>query len=166
MGQAAGMNGEPLPPIVVVLPDGQELRGLVHTRVRTQRSVMYQVGLPMWQSTAEEWVEPAEYVMWVPDAYVRPVEGVLYDDVSTRHPAPEPAPAPVVEAGESRLAWRIERLPRERGRPGWSVVHVHDCEDADDGDVLDIEQALLVLQSPGTRVCTKCGAANALPPLM
>ncbi|MER5465987.1 DUF6233 domain-containing protein [Streptomyces sp. NPDC002668] len=60
----------------------------------------------------------------------------------------------------------MERLPRERGRPGWYVVHVHDCEDADDGDILDLDQALSVVRQPGTRMCTKCGAAGTLRPLM
>ncbi|WNO76418.1 MULTISPECIES: DUF6233 domain-containing protein [unclassified Streptomyces] len=184
------MNADPLPPIVVVLPDGQEVRGLVHSRLQTSRGWMYQVGVPMWQTTAEEWVEPAELVLWVPAEYVRPMEGVPYEDIPTQQVEPVPAPAtaaagppaaaapapepdgvlvpaatPAVEAGESRRAWRIERLPRERGRPGWNVVHVHDCEDADDGDVLDLDQTLMVLRRPGTRACTKCGAAETLTPL-
>ncbi|MER7666298.1 MULTISPECIES: DUF6233 domain-containing protein [unclassified Streptomyces] len=184
------MNADPLPPIVVVLPDGQEVRGLVHSRLQTSRGWMYQVGVPMWRTTAEEWVEPAELALWVPAEYVRPMEGVPYEDIPTQQaapasasataaavppaaaaPAPEPdgvlipAATPAVEAGESRRAWRIERLPRERGRPGWNVVHVHDCEDADDGDVLDLDQTLMVLRRPGTRACAKCGAAETLTPL-
>ncbi|WP_327321346.1 DUF6233 domain-containing protein [Streptomyces sp. NBC_01210] len=171
------MNRAPLPPVLVVLPDGQELNGLLHARLQTQRAWMYQVSLPTWQVTADEWVEPAQYMVWVPADYVRLLEGIVYDDVPAQGLAPavdaptqrlEPVPAatPVVEAVERAGAWRIERLPRERGRPGWNVVHVHDCEDADDGDILDLDQALTVVRQPGTRVCTKCGAAETLPPLM
>lgn len=71
-------------------------------------------------------------------------ECFAYDDVPaqglapavgapTQRLEPVPGPTPVVAAVEGAGVWRIERLPRERGRPGWNVAHVHDGEDVDAG---------------------------------
>ncbi|MFF3460469.1 DUF6233 domain-containing protein [Streptomyces sp. NPDC002730] len=158
------MSAAPPPPVLVVLPDGQELCGRLHERQQTSRAWMYRVGLPMWQTTAEAWVEPAEYVVWVPADYVRPIEDVDYDQVPTHRLPAAPAASPA--SGGARWAWKVQRLPHRGGRPGGIVVHVHDCEEAPaGGDELDLDQALTTLRRPGAAACKKCGAAEALTPL-
>ncbi|MFF3323503.1 DUF6233 domain-containing protein [Streptomyces sp. NPDC002889] len=167
------MSTDCVSPVLVILPDGQELGGLLHARLRTQRAWMYKVGLPAWQATEDGWVEPAQHVLWVPADCVRLLEGVPYEDVPTQELQPTAntpvqglEPAHTAAPGVEAEAWRTQRLPRERGRPGWNVVHVHDCKDADDGDILDLEQALTVVRQPGTRLCTTCAAAETLRPLL
>ncbi|MFE7776221.1 DUF6233 domain-containing protein [Streptomyces sp. NPDC057445] len=135
---------------------------MLRARVQTQRAWMYQVGLPAWQARKDGWVQPAEHVVWVPGDYVRLLEGVPYEGVPTQELVSADAAAPATEAG----VWRTQRLPFERGRPGWNVVHVHDCKDADDGDILDRDQALTAARQPGTRLCTTCEAAETLQPLL
>ncbi|MEU1600440.1 hypothetical protein ABZ468_48760 [Streptomyces sp. NPDC005708] len=55
----------PLPPIRVVLPDGQELRGRLHERRQwLLGGWMYRVGMPMWANNGPaESVEPNEYLV-------------------------------------------------------------------------------------------------------
>lgn len=52
-------------------------------------------------------------------------------------------------------------------RPARSVLHAPDCEEAPAGaPLLDVERALDVAEHPGTRLCTLCGAAQELTPLL
>ncbi|MEV0222180.1 hypothetical protein [Streptomyces sp. NPDC050704] len=73
-----------LPPITVVLLDGQELRGRLHEREQTRRGPWtHCVGLALW-ATKNGTTEPAEHVVWLPADQVRPVDGSSYDAVPTR----------------------------------------------------------------------------------
>lgn len=152
----------PPPPIRVLLPDGQELRGRLHARRQfAQGGWMYWVGLPMWQNVPEiEGVEPAEYRVWLTAEQARPIDGVLYGRVPT-HRLPREGPS--AEEAE-RWAFKVQRAGS--GRPG-AVVHVLDCDEAPaEGDELTVLEALEVLRRPGTVACEECGTSEALAPLV
>ncbi|CAL9319920.1 hypothetical protein SUDANB25_05824 (plasmid) [Streptomyces sp. SudanB25_2051] len=47
------------------------------------------------------------------------------------------------------------------------MLHASDCEEApQDAPLLGVEQALNVAENPGTRLCTLCGCAQELTPLL
>jgi len=47
------------------------------------------------------------------------------------------------------------------------VLHAADCEEAPQGaPLLDVKQALNVAENPGTQLCTLCGCAQELTPLL
>jgi hypothetical protein len=72
-------------------------------------------------------------------------------------------PAPPV----ARWAWTVERVRASGGRAGGTRVHVYDCKDSPGGDrELNLDEALTELQRPGAKACKKCGAAEALMPLL
>lgn len=155
----------PLPPVRVILPDGQELRGLLHARHQFERGGwMYWVGLAMWADVPEtEGVEPREYRVWLTAAQARPIPGVSYDRVPTQH---LPHEDPTAQAAD-RWAWKVQQVRLPGGRPGGVVVHVWDCEEAPaDGAELSVFEALGVLQRPGAVACPECQADVALGPLM
>ncbi|MET7621788.1 DUF6233 domain-containing protein [Streptomyces sp. NPDC005408] len=155
------MTAPPPPPVWVKLPDGQELRGRLHARLQTTRAWMYKVGLPMWQGTAKEWVEPAEYVVWVPADYVRPIEGADYDSVPTQRLQSDAPPT------DTRWAWTVQRLQGPDGRVRGTVVHSYDCENSPRGATeLNLDEALTALRRPGASACKECDAAAALTPLV
>ncbi|WP_331729775.1 DUF6233 domain-containing protein [Streptomyces chartreusis] len=157
--------GSPLPPIRVILPDDQEVRGRLHERRQWPRGGwMYRVGLPMWANDAQsEGVEPREYLVWLTPEQARPVDGVSYEDVPTHSLPREADQAPPAD----RWAWKVQRIPPRNGRPGQVVVHVWDCADAPAGDPeVDVHEALDVLRTvAGAVPCKECGAAVALGPL-
>ncbi|CAL9676460.1 hypothetical protein SUDANB174_07728 (plasmid) [Streptomyces sp. enrichment culture] len=109
-------------------------------------------------------VEPAEYRVWVraPD-HVRPVDGVSYDAVPTEYLKP---PSPVEEALGARrpTGWVLAKA----GGPGrGGVVHAVDCEEAPAGaPVLALDRALDAAERPGVRLCSLCGAAAELDPVL
>ncbi|MFG3467566.1 DUF6233 domain-containing protein [Streptomyces sp. NPDC047853] len=56
---------------------------------------------------------------------------------------------------------------REGRRPARGVLHAPDCEEAPQGaPLLGVEQALNVAEHPGTRLCTLCGCAQELTPML
>lgn len=59
-------------------------------------------------------------------------------------------------------------LAKAGGRgPGRGVVHAVDCEETPHGaPVLGLERALDAAQHPGTRLCSLCGAAAELDPVL
>ncbi|MDX3523749.1 DUF6233 domain-containing protein [Streptomyces scabiei] len=161
----AGTPPEP-PPIRVVLPNAEAVTGRLYERRQTQDGWVYRVAVPAWQNTLEGAVEPAWYVVWVkaPD-HVRPVDGVSYDDVATTR---LPPPSTVREIlGERRPSgWVLQKLDGGRG-PGRGVVHAVDCEEAPAGaPVLSLDKALDAAEHPGTRLCSLCGAAAELDPVL
>ncbi|CAL9672900.1 DUF6233 domain-containing protein [Streptomyces sp. enrichment culture] len=152
-------------PVLVVLPDGQEVTARLWARRETPRGWLYQVGLPAYRNTEDGDVEPAEYRVWVraPD-HVRPVDGVSYDAVPTER---LPPPSSVREAlGLRRAAGWVLQKASGRG-PGRAVLHAVDCEEAPQGaPLLPLERALDVAEQPGTRLCSLCGAAQELDPVL
>ncbi|MEU6095292.1 DUF6233 domain-containing protein [Streptomyces sp. NPDC047079] len=150
------------PPITVVLPDGQEVAGRLQERQQVPDAWLYKVAVPAWQNTPEGRVEPAWYVVWVkaPD-HVKPVPGVSYDDVPTTRLPPPPAEREIL--GPRRPSgWVLQTL--ERGR---RIIHAVDCEEAPAGaPVLALDKALDAAEHPGTRLCSLCGAAAELDPVL
>jgi hypothetical protein len=112
----------------------------------------------MWRATENRGVAPGEYLVWVPAERVRPINGVDYTTVPTTRPVPDVPPP----AG-ARWGWKLQPK-RSRGRPGGSVVHVHDCPDAT-GTEISLDEALAALRRPGNTACKQCQAAEALTSL-
>jgi hypothetical protein len=156
----------PPPPILVVLPDGQVVRGRLHERRQWPiAGWMYWVGIAMWATDGpRERVEAHEYRVWLTPEQAKPVEGTSYDAVPT-HPLPREGRAHGPDPG--RWGWKVQRV-RPRGRPGVVVVHVWDCPDAPkDGEELDVLAALEVMRSTaGAVACKECDAAVVLGPLL
>ncbi|MFB7998789.1 DUF6233 domain-containing protein [Streptomyces sp. NPDC056002] len=47
------------------------------------------------------------------------------------------------------------------------MLHAPDCEEAPQGaPLLGVEQALNVAENPGTQLCTLCGCAQELTPML
>ncbi|MFE9927138.1 hypothetical protein ACFYQA_38175 [Streptomyces sp. NPDC005774] len=68
-----------VPPICVILPDAQEVRGRLHARRQVKDGWLYQVGILLWQDGINGSAEPAEQRVWVSPAHARPVPGVSYE---------------------------------------------------------------------------------------
>ncbi|MFI1169836.1 DUF6233 domain-containing protein [Streptomyces sp. NPDC020801] len=154
------------PPITVVLPDGQKIAGRLHERQQTPEGWLFKVSVPAWQNTADGAVEPAWYTVWVkaPD-HVKRVEGVSYDAVPTAR-----LPAPPIEReilGPRRpTGWVLQTLGGRRGSDR-GVLHAPDCDEAPQGaPVLALNQALDAAEKAGMRLCSLCGAAQELEPLL
>ncbi len=82
------------PPVWLTLPDGQEVRARLHVRRWTPAGWRYQVAVPLWSVTADQYVEPVDYTVWVPaggDEYVRPIDGQDYGAVPIEQ-RPRPTP--------------------------------------------------------------------------
>ncbi|MFJ3594750.1 DUF6233 domain-containing protein [Streptomyces sp. NPDC090231] len=110
-------------------------------------------------------VQAAEYRVWVrAPEHVRPVDGVSYDAVPTERLAP---PSSACEAlGPRRPSGWVLQKSGGRG-PGRAVLHAVDCSEApQDGPLLPLERALDVAEQPGTRLCSLCGAAQELDPVL
>lgn len=113
-------------------------------------------------------MEAAEYRVWVrtPD-HVRPVDGIDYDQVATERLEPSPKSAVREVLGERRPSgWVLAKVREGRG-PARGVLHAPECEEAlQDAPPLDVEHALNVAENPGTRLCTPCGCAQELTPML
>ncbi|MET9045281.1 DUF6233 domain-containing protein [Streptomyces sp. NPDC004362] len=161
MTTSDGGQGVPVP-VRVLLPDGQQLTARLWARRETARGWYYEVGLPSYRNGEDGDVEPAEYRVWVraPD-HVRPLDGVCYEAVPTERLE---RPSVVREAlGPRRPSgWVLLKLEGGRG-----VVHAVDCEEAPAGvPVLTLDSALDAAEHPGTRLCSLCGAAAELDPVL
>ncbi|MGW4186230.1 DUF6233 domain-containing protein [Streptomyces albidoflavus] len=159
-------DGPPVPvPVVVVLPDGQKLTARLLARRETPRGWLYEVGLPAYSNTEDGDVQAAEYRVWVrAPEHVRPVDGVAYDAVPTER---LPAPSAVREVlGPRRPSgWVLQKVGGRR--PGPAVLHAVDCTDApQNAPQLSLERALDVAERPSTRLCSLCGAAQELDPML
>ncbi|MFI1568337.1 DUF6233 domain-containing protein [Streptomyces sp. NPDC020490] len=153
------------PPITVVLPDDQEIAGLLLCRQQTPEGWLYQVSVPAWTNTDGR-VEPAWYTVWVQaPAHVRPIDGVSYDDVPTER-LEKPSTVREVLGPRRPSGWVLQKLDGGRGS-GRGVIHAVDCEEAPAGaPVLSLERALDAAEHPGTRLCSLCGAAAELDPVL
>ncbi|WP_351237181.1 DUF6233 domain-containing protein [Streptomyces sp. NPDC002133] len=157
-------NPQGAPPIVVVLPDGQEVRARLHARRQVRGGWRYQVGVLMWREGASGGVEPVEYRAWVTPEQARPVPGVSYEQVPTHRLTP----ADSGQHGKLKPAWTVQHLPHRPGHPGATLVHVIGCVPG--GRPLDREAALTALGQPLAAACRECdafgslAAGEALPP--
>ncbi|MGW3954026.1 DUF6233 domain-containing protein [Streptomyces sp. NPDC004752] len=161
----AGTPPEP-PPITVVLPDGQKVAGRLHERQQTPAGWLYRISVPAWQNTAEGGIEPARYTVWVKaPGHVEPVVDVSYDNVPTTC-----LPAPPIEReilGPRRPTGWVLQTPDGRRGPDRGVLHAPDCDEAPQGaPVLALNQALNAAEKAGMRLCSLCGAAQELEPLL
>ncbi|MFJ6355380.1 DUF6233 domain-containing protein [Streptomyces sp. NPDC092046] len=158
---------DPAPvPVLVVLVDGQELRGRLYSWHQTKTGWQGDVGLAMWRHRGEGdqvEVEAADYRVWL-DApgQIHRIPGVDYSQV----PAVRlPTPSLIEEAlGERRPSgWVMQGQLHGQG-----VIHAPDCTEAPAGAVtLSLDQALtLAERQPAVRLCSLCGAAAELTPLL
>ncbi|MFF7189601.1 DUF6233 domain-containing protein [Streptomyces sp. NPDC008222] len=162
-------------PVRVVLPADpvlghpeQEVVARLWRRRQTETGWLYLVGLPSYRDLEDGDVEAAEYRVWVrAPEHVRPVDGVDYDQVVTDRLERSPQSAVREVLGERRPSgWVLQKLRGSHG-PAGGVLHAPDCEEAPQGaPLLDVERALDVAEHPGTRLCTLCGAAQELTPLL
>ncbi|WP_053686841.1 DUF6233 domain-containing protein [Streptomyces sp. IGB124] len=115
--------------------------------------------MPLWSVTADQYVEPVEYTVWVPaggDEYVRPVEGQDYSAVEA-HPPSHPYLAPPPPGTDRRWVWTIERTR------GATVLHEYGCPSVPpDGPELTLDDAVTAYARPGARACGECAAAEVL----
>ncbi|GGX29616.1 DUF6233 domain-containing protein [Streptomyces chryseus] len=154
-------------PVRVVLPDGQELVARLYSRVQTPAgSWEYDVGMPAYRNPEAGGVEAAEYRVRVEaPAHVRPVDGVSYEEVPTEYQEPPTVVQQVL--GPRRPSGWVLAKAGGRGGPDRGVVHAVDCEEAPAGaPVLTLDRALDAAQHPGTRLCSLCGAAAELDPVL
>ncbi|MFF5859844.1 DUF6233 domain-containing protein [Streptomyces sp. NPDC012751] len=135
---------EPVPvpvPIRVLLPGDQEVVAHLWSRRQARDGWRYEVGLPAYRNGPGDTVEPAEYLE---------------------------RPSPVQEALGPRqpVGWVLAKAGgRGPGRGG--VVHAVDCEEAPAGaPVLPLDRALDTAEQPGMRLCSLCGAAAELDPVL
>lgn len=154
-----------LPQVLLTLPDGQRIRAGLRAWTWTHRSWMFCVAIPMWSGTKNDWVEPADYVVWVPAEHVEPIEGIDYSAVPTEGTGPPSDAAPAAPEADMRWAWTVERV-WEAGpgsRPIGTIVHEYGCAKAPPGGPeLTLDEALTALARAGARACKACGAAEVL----
>ncbi|MFJ8301274.1 DUF6233 domain-containing protein [Streptomyces sp. NPDC094447] len=158
---------EPPPPIRVRLPDGeQEVTGRLHARRQLPTGWLYLVSIPVYKTTDEGAIEPAELRMWLrPEQHLRPVDGASYDEVPTEH-LPQPTAVQRILGPPRPRGWVLQKLGDRRG-PAQGVIHAVDCDEAPRGaPTLGWEQALATARRPGVRLCTLCGAAAELDPVL
>ncbi|MFH8582529.1 DUF6233 domain-containing protein [Streptomyces zaomyceticus] len=160
MPQQSSPDPDPVP-VTVILPDGQELRARLYSWFQTKAGWQCDVGLPSYRNTENGSVEPAEYRVWVDAPRVRSIADIDYSSVPR---TPLPKPSLVAELlGERRPSgWVVEG----RGR-GHNVIHAPDCAEAfKSAAPLSLERALSLAEQPSVRLCSLCGAAQELDPLL
>ncbi|MEV2236375.1 hypothetical protein AB0H69_48695 [Streptomyces phaeochromogenes] len=128
---------------MVTLPSGQIVRARFHARRRTNGGWQYQVGVLVWQDTADGIAEPAEHRAWVSPAHVQPIPSISYQHVPTqRAPRAETAPS-----RKNQPAWTLQHLPHRPGHPSATLIHVIGCTPSD--QTLNREQALEIFNGWG-----------------
>ncbi|MFE7980443.1 DUF6233 domain-containing protein [Streptomyces shenzhenensis] len=94
-------------------------------------------------------------------AHVKRVEGFSYDAVPTERLEKHSAAREILGPRRSS-GWVVQKLGGGR-----SVVHAVDCEEAPAGAALPaLDQALDAAEHPGVRLCSLCGTAAELDPLL
>ncbi|MGW8358307.1 DUF6233 domain-containing protein [Streptomyces wedmorensis] len=146
-----------MPPIIVILPDAQEVRGRLHARRQTKDGWHYQVGILIWRDGTESIAEPAEQRMWVAPGHVRPIPGVSYAHVPTHRLSAAGTPS-----RQRPPAWTLQHLPHRPGHPGATLLHVIGCTPSD--HTLTHDQAQAALRQPRAAACIECDAARSLTP--
>ncbi|MEY2226863.1 DUF6233 domain-containing protein [Streptomyces sp. BF23-19] len=155
------------PPVQILLPQG-EVTGLLWERRQLPGGWIYLASFDLWVCDEDGVMSTASTRMWV-DApgHARPVAGVAPAAYTAVPTYPLPAPDSVErQLGPRRPpGWVVGPLHR-RG-PDLAVIHAVDCPDAPTGmRALTWEQALNLAERPGVRLCSLCGAAHELEPLL
>ncbi|MGW7505658.1 DUF6233 domain-containing protein [Streptomyces albidoflavus] len=160
-------------PVQVVLPADpvlgqpeQEVVARPWRRRQTETGWVYVVGLPSYRNLKDGEAEAAEYRVWVrAPGHVRPVDGVDYNQVPTETLPPASVVREVL--GERRPSGWVVAKVREGQGLARGVLHAPDCEEAPEGaPLLDVQRALDVAENPRTQLCTLCGCAHELTPLL
>ncbi|MFC9343676.1 DUF6233 domain-containing protein [Streptomyces sp. NPDC057020] len=153
-------------PIRVVLPDGQEIVGRLYARRQLPEGWVYLVSIPVYRNPSGGHVESVEYRMWLrPQDHLMPVEGVSYDSVPTERIEP-PSLVEQILGPRRPSGWVLEKLGGRTGR-SQAVVHAADCGEAPtNAPRLSLDQALDAAERPGVRLCSICGAAQKLDPVL
>ncbi|MET8831621.1 DUF6233 domain-containing protein [Streptomyces sp. NPDC004610] len=161
-------------PVRVVLPADpllgqpeQEVVARLWRRRQTGTGWLYLVGLPSYRDLEDGGVEAAEYRVWVrAPGQVRPVDGADYGQVPTDRLRQTPHTVVREILGEHRpTGWVLQKLDG-RG-PARGVLHTRDCDEAPEGaPPLGLDLALDLAERPPTRLCTLCGCAQELTPLL
>ncbi|MET7458350.1 DUF6233 domain-containing protein [Streptomyces sp. NPDC005574] len=141
---------------MVTLPGGQEVRARLHARRRTNNGWQYQVGVLIWQDTADAAMEPVEHRAWVSPAHAHPIPGVSYQHVPTQ----DAIGTGKIPSRRSQPAWTLQYLPHRPGHPGATLIHVIGCTPSN--QTLDREQALAAFSQPRAAACRECAAAGSL----
>ncbi|MGW9030905.1 DUF6233 domain-containing protein [Streptomyces sp. NPDC055722] len=152
-----GKDAHRVPPIFVILPDAQEVRGRLHARRQVKDGWLYQIGILVWQDGTNGSAEPAEQRVWVSPAHARPVPGVSYEHVPTHRLSETDTPSQ-----KRPPAWTLQYLPHRLGHPGATLLHVVGCTPSD--RTLTREEALAALRQPRSAACIECDAARSLTP--
>ena len=158
------MPEESRPPIIVIWPDGQKQTAQLLVRQQTPDGWVFQVAVKLWHANARGQIEPVTFRTWVESPeQVRPVEGIDYSKVETRKLPPR---LPLPDPGRPR-GWVLQRLDQRGRGPAQGVIHAPDCKEAPpNAPALTLDQALDNAQKPGTRLCSLCGAAGELDPMI
>ncbi|MFE6819599.1 DUF6233 domain-containing protein [Streptomyces sp. NPDC057675] len=153
-------------PIRVVLPDGQEIVGRLYARRQLPEGWVYLVSIPVYRNPSDGHVESVEYRMWLrPQDHLRPVEGMSYESVPTERIEP-PSLVEQILGPRRPSGWVLEKLGGRSGR-SQAVVHAADCGEAPrNAPRLTLDQALDAAERPGVRLCSICGAAQELDPVL
>lgn len=127
---------------------------------------LYKVAVPAWQNTPSGAVESAWYVVWVQaPAHVKRFEGASYDDVPTTYLTPPSRAVRDVLGPRRPTGWVLQQLDASGFDRG--VLHAPDCDEAPEGALLlKLERALDAAEKVGVRLCSLCGAAQELEPLL
>lgn len=79
---------------------------------------------------------------------------------------PPPTTEQQILGGCRPSGWVLQKLDGDRG-PGRGIIHAVDCEEAPAGaPVLTLDKALDAAEHPGTQLCSLCGAAAELDPIL
>ncbi|CAM5678938.1 hypothetical protein SAVIM338S_07268 [Streptomyces avidinii] len=141
--------------VIVVLPDGQELRASLYERRRVPDGWQYRVAITLWTAASSGRQEPVEHAVCLDAGHVRPIEGGDYSTVPTR-------PAAAAGRGGARQAWTIQNLPQRPGHHGARLIHIIGCQPG--GVPINLDQALDALQQPRTVPCRECNATSSFTP--
>lgn len=96
---------------------------------------------------------------------MKPVDGVSYDDVPTER-LEKPSAVREILGPRRPSGWVLQKMGGGRGS-GREVVHAVDCDEAPAGaPPLTLDQALDAAEHPGVRLCSLCGAAAELDPVL
>ncbi|TRO62243.1 DUF6233 domain-containing protein [Streptomyces sp. IB201691-2A2] len=102
-------------------------------------------------------MEPAWYTVWVEaPTHVELVDGVSYDGIPTTR-LPPPIEREIL--GPRRpTGWVLQNLDDRCGLDR-GILHTPGCDEVPQGaPVLKVNQALDAAETPGVRLCSRCGA--------
>jgi hypothetical protein len=134
-------------PVLLELPDQQQIRGTVLSRRREPSGWWYEVEVQLWTRTqtadGRTMAEPGPVACWAPANACTPIEGQDYSAVLTQRP-------------DVGAPWLVEELPG-----GQLVVHRGDCAARHDHSVVRPADAAVVRQAASPRGAALSGLPTA-----